>query len=166
MSATAPASWEPAPLGELLYGYPLDACFDSARAARDRAFSWGKEEIGEPRDGIEEFMLDNGITHRRVQRPWTDLSQRQRAQAVDDAFERFHTAWDALDVVRRVLIGWVPDDEHPLEEPLGSMDEHIAALRLCERKVHELSDEVIRLADEQRRFEDAQLEAALRGEAS
>jgi hypothetical protein len=152
--------WTPSPLSELIEAFPLDKEWDRALRARDSICLWAYEEIGEPRDTVEEWMVENGITKRRVARCWTDPRQQAAVYEVEEAFVKLREVDDEFEKVRHIVGTWRPGRERTLH---ATLDEYIEILEQLEGQVHFWANEVCRLVDEAQSFVDEQLEEALAG---
>lgn len=128
-----------APLEELLEGLPIDSAIERARLAMEDICLSKKEPIKVPRNRIEEWMLENGATHRRVSLPWTDKAQQELVLFANESFEELRQLDEHFESTRRIVASWQPENKLFLPHTL---DEYITELRNLEEAIYRQADEV------------------------
>jgi hypothetical protein len=135
--------WEEAPLEELLEGISVNNEINVALEVLNSVRLWRSEEIDEPRDHIEEWLLDNGVSKRQVYEQWenpTIFAALDRAELQYFLLEMLEREFEEK---RRIVWSWQPENEQLLP---FTLDEYITELRDYEKQIHQQSLAVARHA--------------------
>jgi len=148
-------TWQPSSLEDLLEGVVVDDEVNRALKAIASVSPHHWEHIDEPRDEIEELVVDNDLEVRCVQDEWDDPARWLAVDKVELAVFIIKVLSSKYEERRLIITSWQTEDEHLLPH---SLDEYVAQLRSLEVQIHRQADETCALAFEARLLMDEQIE--------
>jgi len=148
-------TWQPSSLEDLLEGVTVD---DEVNRALKAIFSvsphhW--ERIEEPRDEIEELVVDNDLEVRCVQDEWDDPLRWLAVDRVELAVFIIGVLAGKYEERRLIVASWQTEDKSLLPH---SFDEYVEELKSLELQIHRQAEETCGLAFEARMLMDNQIE--------
>ena len=147
--------WQPSSLEDLLEGVVVDDEVNRALRAIASVSPHHWERIDEPRDEIEELVVDNDLEVRCVQDEWDDPVRWLAVDKVELAVFIIKVLSGRYEEVRLIIASWQIEDESLLPH---SFDEYVTKLRGLETQIHRQADETCALAFEARLLMDEQIE--------